>query len=136
MMTPPMVGVPALIRWVDGRSSWIRCPKERRVRKRIHRGVTNSETRKATPPDSIRLSTGTSSQELARNGPIVERHHDVADGLRGLVSLAGHDDDVTGRGLFQRARDRASPIGVAVYVRGARHARHDGVDDRLRRLGT
>src|SRR5579863_10391457 len=113
MMTPPMVGVPALTRCVDGASSWIRCPSERRVRNRIHRGVTNSETRNATPPDSIRLSIRASSQELPRHDAVVEGYDEFTDRLRGLVTLAGHDDDVARRGLPDRARDRAAPVGVA-----------------------
>ena len=102
--TPPMVGVPAFTRWVDGRSSWIFWPNERRVRNRIHSGVTNSEKRKATPPDSIRLSTATSSQQLACDDAIVERHDELADGLGRLVSLAGDDDHVAGRALRPSAR--------------------------------
>src|SRR5579863_9954813 len=113
MMTPPMVGVPALAWCDDGRSSWIRCPSERPVRNLIHTGVANSEKMKATPPDSIRLSTGSSSQQLARDHAIVEGHDQVADGLGRLVSLTGDHHDVAGGGLAEGPRDRATPIGVA-----------------------
>src|SRR5579863_1738186 len=112
MMTPPMVGVPALTRCVDGASSWIRCPSERRIRNRIHRGVTNSETMNATPPDSIRLSTRASSQELPGHDSVVERYDVFTYRLGGLVALTGHDDDVARASLVEREPYRASPVGV------------------------
>src|SRR5487761_1210652 len=129
MRTPPMT------RCVDGTSSWILCPRDRRVRNRIHKGVTNSEKRNATLPDSIRLSTGASSQELAGYDAVVEGHDEVTDGLGRFVTLTGDDHDVARGRLFERSGDRSSPVHVAKDIRAVGDAGHDGVDDGLGRFG-
>ncbi len=113
MMTPPMVGVPALTRWVDGRSSWIRLTERTTREEADPQRRDEQRDEEGHAPGLHQTQHGDLTQKLARDGAIVEGHDEVADGLGRLVSLAGHDDDVTRRGLFERARDRASPVGVA-----------------------
>src|ERR1019366_4929977 len=112
MITPPMVGVPALAWCVEGPSSRINCPRERWRRKRIQRGVRSSAQRKPTPPDSIKLNIS-SPQQLQRYDAIVEFSDHVTDRLGGLVTLAGDHDHVPGCRRLDRHADRTTAIGLS-----------------------
>ncbi len=123
MQMPPIVGVPALAMWTCGPSSRICWPMLFLSSHRMRIGVVRTATHRAMPPDVMREITGpppgpNRSARAARASTLSSKGTTYAPVLGRLVSLARHEDDVTGPGPAHGATDGRGAVGLDHHVRG------------------